>query len=146
MSHAGFLREHHDGDEEEIIVLIRGLLDGSEAAAGLPLADGVQALCASVDGWVAGSAFEVDAALIRYVVKLALAPRHMRASDVRAVREAGLSDRDIHDVVNVVACFSYMNRLADGLGVTSDYAPGSWAERLMGAERLAAHRAWAAGS
>jgi len=48
--------------------------------------------------------------------------------------------------VHVVCCFSYMNRVADGLGVTAHPDDGGWAERLMGAERLATHRRWAEGT
>lgn len=51
----------------------------------------------------------------------------------------------LHDVVHVVCCFSYMNRLADGLGVTARPEAGSGAERLLGADRVAAHRRWASG-
>ncbi len=33
------------------------------------------------------------------------------------LREAGLSDRAIHDAAQVTAYFNYINRIADGLGV-----------------------------
>jgi alkylhydroperoxidase family enzyme len=36
---------------------------------------------------------------------------------VERLREAGLSDRDILDVVGTVALFSYFNVIADALGV-----------------------------
>lgn len=146
MSHAGFLREQHPGPEDDVITLIRGLLEAGEAAAELPLREGVDQAVDRIDTLVSRAlSFADDAALLRFVVRLTLAPRLMTAERVDALRASGLSDRDIHDVVNVVCCFSYMNRLADGLGVTSDWEPGGWAERLMGEERLEAHRRWAAG-
>jgi alkylhydroperoxidase family enzyme len=36
---------------------------------------------------------------------------------VSALRNAGLSDAEIHDGVQVAAYFNYINRVADGLGV-----------------------------
>lgn len=90
--------------------------------------------------------FADDRAVLGITVRLTLGPRTMRAEHLAPLRAAGLTDREIHDVVQVVCCFSYMNRLADGLGVTADPAAGSWdfARRLMGEERVQAHLAWAA--
>jgi len=44
---------------------------------------------------------------------------------VQALRAAGFDDRAIHDAAQVVAYFSYINRVADGLGVDlePDMAP-----------------------
>lgn len=36
---------------------------------------------------------------------------------MEALRGAGYDDRAIHDAAQVVAYFSYINRVADGLGV-----------------------------
>jgi len=41
----------------------------------------------------------------------------MRRSDVDALRRAGLTDRGVLDVVQVVAYFNYINRVAGGLGI-----------------------------
>jgi len=46
----------------------------------------------------------------------------MRASDVAALRAVGLDDVAVHDAVQVVAYFNYINRVADGLQV--DLEPG----------------------
>jgi len=59
----------------------------------------------------------VDRALCTYGEKLALRPAAMEEADVAALRAAGLDDRAIHDAAQVVAYFSYINRIADGLGV-----------------------------
>ncbi|MFT5681924.1 MAG: hypothetical protein ACI8RZ_002842 [Myxococcota bacterium] len=67
----------------------------------------------------------------------------MTADHLDPLRGVGLSDDEIHDVVHVVACFSYMNRLADGLGVSLLPAREAQAIALFGEEALAAHRAWA---
>lgn len=41
----------------------------------------------------------------------------MRRADVDALRAAGLGDRDVLHVAEVVAYYAYVNRIADGLGV-----------------------------
>lgn len=41
----------------------------------------------------------------------------MAESEVHRLREAGWSDRAVHDATQVVAYFNYINRIADGLGV-----------------------------
>ena len=56
-------------------------------------------------------------ALCAYALKLTVRPWDMEAADVAALRAAGLSDRDVVDVNQVVAYFNYVNRIADGLGV-----------------------------
>lgn len=64
----------------------------------------------------------MDRALCAYGEKLALRPAAMAEEDVAALRAAGLGDRAIHDAAQVVAYFSCINRVADGLGV--DLEPG----------------------
>jgi alkylhydroperoxidase family enzyme len=41
----------------------------------------------------------------------------MSLADVEALRRHDLSDAEIHDVVQVVSYFNYINRVADALGV-----------------------------
>lgn len=41
----------------------------------------------------------------------------MSGADVQGLRELGLDDAAIHDVVQVTALFNYYDRLADGLGI-----------------------------
>lgn len=57
------------------------------------------------------------AALCRYAVKLTLRPYAMVEDDVRPLRDAGLTARDVVDANQVVAYFNYVNRIVDGLGV-----------------------------
>jgi alkylhydroperoxidase family enzyme len=42
----------------------------------------------------------------------------VRREDHRPLRDVGLHDRGILEVVEVTAYFNYVNRLADGLGVS----------------------------
>ncbi len=55
--------------------------------------------------------------MLEYAVKLTLTPGAMVEADVEALRQAGFSDRDILDIVEVTAYYAYANRVADGLGV-----------------------------
>jgi uncharacterized peroxidase-related enzyme len=55
--------------------------------------------------------------VLDFSVKLTQTPGSMVRGDVEELRANGLSDVEIHDVVQVVAYFNYINRVADGLGV-----------------------------
>jgi uncharacterized peroxidase-related enzyme len=55
--------------------------------------------------------------VLDFAVKLTLTPGKMTGADVETLRRDGLEDRAILDVVQVVAYFNYVNRVADGLGV-----------------------------
>ena len=66
----------------------------------------------------------------------------MRSTHVEELRQQGHSEREIHDIVMVVACFSFMNRLADGTGVTVQEGRYDLARRLLGEEALRQHLAW----
>ena len=57
-------------------------------------------------------------AMLEYAEKLTVAPADVTEGDVEGLRLQGLSDRDILDLVEVVAYFAYANRIADGLGIT----------------------------
>ena len=59
-------------------------------------------------------------ALCEYAEKLTLKPAEMQADDLSPMREAGLSDVDIHDATQVIAYFNYINRIADGLDVDKE--------------------------
>ncbi len=55
--------------------------------------------------------------MLDYAVKLTLTPGDCDAGDIDGLRAVGMSDRDILDLVEVVAYFAYANRIADGLGI-----------------------------
>jgi len=63
-------------------------------------------------------------AMLAYAVKLTRQPGEMVSADVDTLRTAGFSDRDILDIVEVVAYYAYANRIADGLGIeVEDWYP-----------------------
>jgi len=55
--------------------------------------------------------------MLAFAEKLTLTPGEMSESDFIGLRTAGFGDRDIHDLVEVVAYYAYVNRVAAGLGV-----------------------------
>jgi uncharacterized peroxidase-related enzyme len=57
-------------------------------------------------------------AMLRYVEQLTRSPADIEPADIEALRSAGFSDRDILDIAEATAYFAYVNRIADGLGVT----------------------------
>ena len=59
-------------------------------------------------------------AILDYADKLTREPWAMIESDLAPLRAAGLDDRGILDLNQVVAYFAYVNRVADGLGVILD--------------------------
>jgi uncharacterized peroxidase-related enzyme len=56
-------------------------------------------------------------AMLSHSEKLTVSPASMTEDDIAALRSVGFSDRDILDIVEVVAYYAYVNRVADGLGV-----------------------------
>ncbi len=53
-----------------------------------------------------------------YALKLTLSPGTMTLDDVTQLRDAGLTDAGIHDLAAVTAYFNFVNRMAQGLGLT----------------------------
>ena len=47
-------------------------------------------------------------------------PSSPTAADVRGLREIGLTDAAIHDAIQVIAYFNYINRIADAVGVDDE--------------------------
>ncbi len=56
--------------------------------------------------------------MLYYSKKLTESPAKMLQRDVQVLYKAGFTDRDIFDINQVTAYFNYVNRIADGLGVS----------------------------
>lgn len=69
-----------------------------------------------------------DAALCLFAVKLTNTPAQMSPADLDALRAVGFDDRAIHDAVQVIGYFNYINRVADALGVESEDFIPHWGE------------------
>jgi uncharacterized peroxidase-related enzyme len=61
-----------------------------------------------------------ELALMRYAEKLTLSPGKMEKADVEALRDAGLDDGQILEANQIIGYFNYVNRLLNGLGVSTD--------------------------
>ena len=61
-----------------------------------------------------------ELALLEYAAKLTLKPGEMIESDVGALRAQGVDDGEILEANQIVGYFNYVNRLLNGLGVTTE--------------------------
>ncbi|GAB5491188.1 MAG: hypothetical protein Phog2KO_14030 [Phototrophicaceae bacterium] len=68
---------------------------------------------------------DADKAMLDYASKLTRTPWDMQEDDLAPLRTQSFDDRAILDIAQVTAYYAYVNRIADGLGVSlEDY----WAE------------------
>lgn len=58
--------------------------------------------------------------LLRYARKLTLGPADMARQDVTDLKDAGVDDAQILEANQLVCYFNYVNRLINGLGVTTE--------------------------
>jgi uncharacterized peroxidase-related enzyme len=63
-----------------------------------------------------------EGALCAFAEKLTRTPGAMQRADVAELRRAGFDDVAIHEAVQVIAYFNYINRVADAVHV--DLEPG----------------------
>ena len=68
--------------------------------------------------WTTAGLDDRRVAMLQFSERLTRAPGAMNPGDVETLRSAGFSDRDVLDIVEVVAYYAYANRIADGLGIT----------------------------
>jgi alkylhydroperoxidase family enzyme len=52
-------------------------------------------------------------------------PASVNAEDVQRVRAHGWSDAGIHDAIQVISYFNYINRVADAVGIEDEPEWGS---------------------
>lgn len=68
-----------------------------------------------------GAAFDGrELALLVYTEKLTLQPGKMVKADVEALQASGLDDGEILEANQIIGYFNYVNRLLNGLGVTTE--------------------------
>ena len=82
----------------------------------------------AVDDWRRCSLSTKVQALLEYAEKVTRAPASCERGDVQHLREAGWSDVAIHDAVQVIAYFNYINRIADALGVEPEMDLPRWGQ------------------
>jgi uncharacterized peroxidase-related enzyme len=69
------------------------------------------------DDWRSAALAPPDRALCEFAEKLTRSPSAMCEADVARLREAGFEDVSIHDAIQVVSYFNYINRVADAVDV-----------------------------
>jgi uncharacterized peroxidase-related enzyme len=74
----------------------------------------VQAL---IRDWRTAELSAADRALCTYAEKLTLHPARMTLADIEALRAVGFDDRAVHDAIQVIGYFNYINRVADAVHV-----------------------------
>lgn len=60
---------------------------------------------------------ELNQQILRFTDKITIGAHTTTQEYIDNLKSAGLTERMIHDVVQVAAYFNYVNRLADALGV-----------------------------
>ena len=69
------------------------------------------------DDWRSAGLDEQTAALLEYTEQLTRRPQDCGKSDVARLSRTGLSERAIHDAVQICSYFNYINRVADAVDV-----------------------------
>jgi uncharacterized peroxidase-related enzyme len=59
-------------------------------------------------------------ALCDFAVKVTNESAQVSSADMEALRAHGLSDAAIHDALQVIAYFNYINRIADAVGIEDE--------------------------
>ena len=72
---------------------------------------------AVVKDWRDASLSRADRALCEFAAKLTHTQDQVNAQDLNTLREQGFGDRAIHDAVQVIAYFNYINRVAEAVRV-----------------------------
>lgn len=88
------------------------LIDDDRKAAAIETALKTHALETVFDG--------SELELMRYAHKLTLTPGNMVEDDIKRLKNAGLDDGQILEANQIVGYFNYVNRLLNGLGVTTE--------------------------
>lgn len=86
------------------------------------------------EDWRGAGLSAVDEALCAYAEKLTLRPQAMVQADVEALRARGLDDEAVHDAIQVIGYFNYINRLADAIHIDLEPGMSPYAERSQGAD------------
>ena len=74
-------------------------------------------LVALAEDWRGARLDPPDRALCLFAEKLTREPAAMAEADVEALRAAGFDDVAVHDAIQVISYFNYINRVADAVHV-----------------------------
>lgn len=116
-AHANDLRAEVAGDWKTLV----------EVSEEAPADDRLDAFVHKIaDDWRGAGLRPAVRRLLEYVETVTRRPWDATESEVSGLRDSGWSDRAIHDAVQVAAYFSYINRVADALGVEVEPGRPHW--------------------
>jgi uncharacterized peroxidase-related enzyme len=122
--------EHLDAADREMIAVVVSAYNrctycivahGQALRAGL-IARGMTAAAAEVladhiaTNWRHAELDDRQRAVCDYAERLTAEPRRMQESDLRALRDVGLTDHEVWDVVEIASMYNFTNRMALALG------------------------------
>ena len=70
------------------------------------------------DDFTSAKLSPADRAMLDYSAMLTLSPSKITQEHIQTLREKGFSDRAILDIAQIVSYYAYVNRIAEGLGVS----------------------------
>lgn len=117
-----------NGQERELIALVVSLENRCEACiithAGALAAHGMEKRTIDVllANWRRAPLSDRERALARFASDLTMAPDKASEADLDRLRDAGLGEADLLEIVQIVAIFNATNRLNAGLGIKVDGA------------------------
>ncbi len=76
--------------------------------------------------WRKADLSPADRALCAFAEKLTRRPQDSTAKDINQLRQHGFDDRGIHDAVQIIGFFNYINRVAEALGVEPESFIRPW--------------------
>ncbi len=79
-----------------------------------------------VSEWRSAPLSEQDRALCEFAARLTHRQEDSSEEHLDRLRSCGLSDRAIHDAVQVIGYFNYITRIADALGVEPESFIPRW--------------------
>lgn len=82
----------------------------------------------AVDDWRGCDLRPPVRTLLEFAEKVTQTPSNCTRFDIEQIRNHGWSDAAIHDAVQVIAYFNYINRIADALGAEPEDLP-LWGHR-----------------
>jgi uncharacterized peroxidase-related enzyme len=81
--------------------------------------------------WRALDLGDDDRVMLEFAEKLTFQPGTIDEGDVTTLRDAGFDDRNVYDIVLLTAYRNFINRVNDGLGVSTEKLRGRFGDELV---------------
>lgn len=69
--------------------------------------------------------------MLEFVSKLTLDQRNLTASDLQRLRDAGFTEVQLLEIVQLAGWFNYMTRIADAMGVEVEEWRAGWRDYVF---------------